>query len=225
MKSNAFGKEKGWIELICGPMFAGKSEELLRRLKRLDYADVDYLIFKPKIDARTLNKIKSRDGREMKSIEFENPYEILDYILKSEKIPHVIAIDEAQFASENLVDICEMLAELGFIIYISALDKNFKNEPFITTAKLACSAEYVLKLSAICTECGAPGTATQRIVNDRPSQYDSPVVQIGDFESYTVRCRHHHKIPGKPIEEKLKSFKNSFKQKRKIEKELEKTHQ
>lgn len=225
MKSNAFGKERGWIELICGPMFAGKSEELLRKLKRLDYADVDYLIFKPKIDVRTNKKIASRDGRNMASIDFEHSYEILDFILSREKMPHVVAIDEAQFADDNLIEVCEVLADVGLIVYVSALDKNFKNEPFPVTAKLACVAEYVHKLSAICTECGAPGTVSQRMVNDKPSSYDSPIVQIGDYESYTVRCRHHHKIPGKPYTEKIKSFKSQFKLQKKQEKEQEKQNQ
>lgn len=225
MKSNAFGKERGWIELICGPMFAGKSEELLRKLKRLDYADVEYMIFKPKIDTRTHKKVSSRDGRNMESIDFDDPYEILQMVLKKEKMPHVVAIDEAQFANETLVEVCEALAEAGFIVYVSALDKNFKNEPFLTTAKLACSAEYVHKLSAICTECGAPGTVTQKIVNEKPCNYDSPTVQIGDFETYTVRCRHHHKIPGKVVSEKTKAFKTDYKARKKQEKENEKKEQ
>lgn len=219
MKSNAFGKERGWIELICGPMFAGKSEELLRKLKRLDYADVDYLIFKPRIDTRTNKKIASRDGRKMTSIDFDHPYEILDFVLNQGKLPHVVAIDEAQFADESLVEVCEVLADVGLIVYVSALDKNFKNEPFLTTAKLACTAEYVQKLSAICTECGAPGTATQRIVNEKPAPYDAPIVQVGDFEAYTVRCRHHHKIPGKILKDEIKNFKSLYKQQKKQEKE------
>lgn len=219
MKSNAFGKERGWIELICGPMFAGKSEELLRKLKRLDYADVTYLIFKPKIDTRSKYNISSRDGRRMNSIDFEDPYEILENILKQKKLPNVIAIDEAQFAKETLVDVCETLAELGLIIYISALDKDFKNEPFPVTAKLACCAEYIWKLSAICTECGAPGTATLKMLNNKFVDYHSPTIQIGDYESYTVRCRHHHKVLNKPINEDLKKFKTEYKNKKKIEKE------
>lgn len=225
MKSNAFGKERGWIELICGPMFAGKSEELLRKLKRLDYADVDYLIFKPKLDTRSHKSILSRDGRKMESIDFENSFEILEYVLEQEKMPHVVAIDEAQFADDDLVDVCDALADIGLIVYVSALDKNFKNEPFMVTARLACIAEHVNKLSAICTECGAPGTVSQRMVNDKPSNYDAPIVQIGDYESYTVRCRHHHKVPGKPINEKIKNFKTSFKQHKKQEKEQEKQNQ
>lgn len=213
MKNNAFGKEKGWIELICGPMFAGKSEELLRKLKRLDYAEVVYQIFKPKIDTRSKDEIKSRDGRKMKSFEFEDPYEIFAKVLELDVNPQVIAIDEAQFADESIVDVVQALADCGYIVYVSALDKNFKNEPFIVTAKIACCAEYVEKLSAICTDCGAPGTITQRIANDnKPSNYNEPVVQIGNLESYTVKCRHHHKIPGKLVDERVKNFKKDLKE-------------
>ncbi|MCF0217502.1 MAG: thymidine kinase [Malacoplasma sp.] len=214
MKNNAFGKQKGWIELICGPMFAGKSEELLRKLKRLDYAEVKYQVFKPKIDTRTKNKVESRDGRVMDSKEFSNPYEIFNMILLLDEIPEVIAIDEAQFADESIVDVCQELADFGFIVYVSALDKNFKNEPFMVTAKMACCAEYVEKLSAICTECGAPGTITQRMVNDKPSNYNDPVVQIGNYESYTVKCRHHHKVIGKPASNEVKNFRSDFKAKK-----------
>lgn len=209
-KFNAFGREKGWIEVICGPMFAGKSEELLRRLKRLEYADVSFMVFKPKVDTRSKTNISSRDGRTMKAIEFEDPYEIFNHVLKNQQQPQVVAIDEAQFASTDIVDVCESLADVGVIVYVSALDKDFKNEPFEVTSKLLCYAEYVTKLSAVCTECGAPGTSSQRLSDNKPVPYDSPIVQIGNFESYTVKCRHHHKVPGKSISQKSKDFKNNY---------------
>lgn len=220
MKQHAFRKKRGWIELICGPMFAGKSEELLKRLKRLDYADVRYLVFKPRIDVRSQEKVKSRDGRESNSIVFDKASEILDYILKIEQKPHVIAIDEAQFADDFLVVVCETLADLGFIIYVSALDNNFKNEPFSVTSKLACSAEYVKKLSAICTECGAPANFTQKLVDQKPAHYSSDVIQIGDTDAYTVRCRHHHKILGKPKDNIVKKFQEEFASQIKNQKEI-----
>lgn len=192
-------------------MFAGKSEELLRKLKRLEYADVNYLVFKPKIDVRFEEEVRSRDGRKSSSIVFDQPIEILNYITKVEKIPHVIAIDEAQFADESLAEVCELLAQLGFIVYVSALDKNFKNEPFLTTAKLLCYADVVNKLSAICTECGANGTITQKIVNNKPPSYNSPTIEIGNYETYTVRCRFHHRIYNKPIDPNMKEARNKIK--------------
>lgn len=212
-KFNAFGKEKGWIEVICGPMFAGKSEELLRKLKRLDYADVSYIVFKPKLDTRSKNIVQSRDGKEIKAIEFSSPYEILKYVLNNVSHPQVVAIDEAQFASIELVKICDFLANVGVIIYISGLDKDFKNEPFEVIAQLCCYAEHVTKLSAVCTECGAPGTTTQRIIYGKPAQYFSPIIQIGNYESYSVKCRHHHLVPKKPISKELLMFLKDYRKK------------
>lgn len=210
-KFNAFGKEKGWIELICGPMFAGKSEELLRRLKRLEYADVSYLLFKPSVDTRASKTVYSRDGRRMEAIEYKNSFEILDHVLNNIVHPQVVAIDEAQFSDDDLVKVCEGLAETGIIVYVAALDRNFKNEPFYITSQLSCFAEHVTKLSAVCTECGAPGTITQKLIENKPASYSSPIIQIGDSESYTVRCRHHHKVPNKPIIDKIKQFKSTYK--------------
>lgn len=209
-KFNAFGKEKGWIELICGPMFAGKSEELLRRLKRLEYADVAYNVFKPSVDSRAYKKIVSRNGASKDAIEFNDPYEILDYINNHKIKPQVVAIDEAQFAKPTIVDVCEALASKGVIVYVAALDKDFKNEPFLNTALLSCYAEHVTKLSAVCTECGAPGTTSLRMIDGKPAHYDSPLILIGNHESYTVRCRHHHKVPGKHYENEIKIFKKSY---------------
>ena len=210
-KFNAFGKENGWIELICGPMFAGKSEELLRRLKRLEYADVSFLLFKPAVDTRSKKLVASRDGRNMSAIEFSDPYEILDHVLNNIVHPQVVAIDEAQFADPKIVKVCEGLADSGVIVYVAALDRDFKNEPFPVTASLFCHAEHVTKLSAVCTECGAPGTITQRLIENKPASYNSPIIQIGNYEAYTVRCRHHHKVPNKPIDEKIKNFKTQYK--------------
>lgn len=210
MKKNAFSKNMGWIEIICGPMFAGKTEELLRRLKRLEYADVNSMLFKPKIDTRTKGKIRSRNGKEKFAFEFDNPFEIYKYILDSPERPHVIAIDEVQFASEEIIEVVETLAKKGFVIYLSGLDNDFKGEPFLITSKFLAIAEKIQKLTAICTECGAPGTMTQRIINDEPARYDSPLILVGNLESYTVKCRQHHKIKGKKKDEKTKEFEKSF---------------
>lgn len=203
-------QNKGWMELICGPMFAGKTEELLRKLKRLEYAKVNYVVFKPKIDKRARHELRSRNGAYCKSFEVDKPGDILTFLLKQEHLPKVIAIDEAQFFDESLIDVCELLVKIGFVIYISALDKNFRNEPFITIAKLLCYADVILKLSAICPKCGNNGTITQKITNNKPSNYDSPTIEIGDYNIYTVRCRWHHIIPNKPINDKLETFVNAF---------------
>jgi len=191
-------------------MFAGKSEELLRRINRLKYADVDYLLFKPKTDTRTIKKAKSRDGREIEAIEIEKAEEILDYINKNkDRNIQVIAIDEAHFLDDNLADVCEYLANNMYIVYVVGLDNNFKGEPFIPMLRLFALAEHVTKLTAICTECGAPATRTQRLIDNKPADYDSPTVLIGNYESYAARCRHHHQVPNNPNKDKFVKIKKA----------------
>lgn len=211
-KFNAFNREYGWIELICGPMFAGKSEELLRRIKRLEYADVDCVLFKPKIDSRNKSFIKSRNGKKMNAIEFSDPFEIFDELLKNTNHPQVVAIDEVQFADTKILEVIEVLAKKGIIVYVAGLDNDFRNNPFPITSALASMAEHITKLSAICTECGAPGTCTQRIIDNEPASYDSPIVLIGNIESYTVRCRNHHKITDKKFTKKSEKFIKNYKE-------------
>ncbi len=197
-KLNAFNRQKGWIEVICGPMFAGKSEELLRKMNRLKYAEVDYLIFKPVIDTRTKNSVKSRDGRELKAINVKNSTDIIKYIKDLKEKPQVIAIDEIQFFDDELPQVCNYLANHGFIIYAAGLDTDFRGVPFKNTASLLATAENVIKLTAICTECGAPATRTQKLINGKPAPFDSPRIVVGNVETYTARCRHHHEVKGAP---------------------------
>lgn len=197
-KLNAFNRQKGWIEVICGPMFAGKSEELLRKMNRLKYAEVDYLIFKPVIDTRTKNSVKSRDGRELKAINVKNSKDIIKHIKSLKDKPQVIAIDEIQFFDDELPQVCNYLADHGFIIYAAGLDSDFRGVPFKNTASLLATAENVIKLTAICTECGAPATRTQKLINGKPAPFDSPRIVVGNVETYTARCRHHHEVKGAP---------------------------
>ncbi|MDE7433610.1 MAG: thymidine kinase [Mycoplasmoidaceae bacterium] len=196
-KLNAFNRQKGWIEVICGPMFAGKSEELLRKMNRLKYAEVDYVIFKPVIDTRTKNTIKSRDGRELEAIQVKKSTDIIQHIKALKVKPQVIAIDEIQFFDKELPYVCEYLADNGFIIYAAGLDSDFRGEPFPNTANLLALAENVIKLTAICTECGAPATRTQKLIDGKPAPYDSPRIVVGNTETYTARCRHHHVVDQK----------------------------
>ncbi|MGL5630287.1 MAG: thymidine kinase [Mycoplasmoidaceae bacterium] len=193
----SFKTNRGWIELICGPMFAGKTEELLRKINRASYAKLETVIFKPVIDTRNKNLIKSRSLQSRKAIEINNSIEILKYIKELKSKPRIIAIDEIQFFDESIINIVNSLANEGFILFISGLDLDFKGEPFTITAKLAALAEYVNKLSAICTICGEPGTITQRLINGEPAEYNSKIILIGNTESYSVRCRKHHKVLGK----------------------------
>ncbi len=196
-KFNAFTTPKGWIDVICGPMFAGKSEELLRRLNRMRFAEVEFLVFKPKLDTRT-SQIKSRDGRAISAIEIDDPIEIFTHISEFKSKPHIIAIDEAQFFTLNLKEVCTTLANNGYIVLVAGLEKDFRGESFGPLPEILTHAEHIHKLTAICTECGAPATMTQRLINHKPAIYDSPIVLIGNTEAYTARCRHHHEVPGKP---------------------------
>lgn len=197
MKLNAFHKAKGWIEVICGPMFAGKSEELLRRLNRLKYADINYVVFKPITDTRSNKLAKSRDGRKIKAIEIKNCSEIYDYLKfqESKKIKYdVIAIDEAQFLDSSLGEVCNELANKNYVLYVAGLDLDFRGIPFESMTKLLAYADTVTKLTAICTVCGGEANRTQRMINNQPASIHDPTVQIGDSESYEARCRHHHEV-------------------------------
>lgn len=204
MEYNIKNAKIGWLEVVCGPMFSGKSEELLRKLKRLEFANIEFLIFKPSLDSRSIKFIMSRNGAKRTAIEISDPYEIYEYIEKSNFSPRVIAIDEVQFLdTKKTLDVVNTLKTLGYIIYVSGLDSDFRNIPFETTSLLMANAEKVTKLSAICSICGAPGTCTQRIIDGEPASFNSQVLQIGDFESYTARCKEHHELPDK--EESLQS--------------------
>lgn len=197
MKLNAFNKQKGWIEVICGPMFAGKSEEMLRRINRFQYADISYLIFKPKIDTRSAH-VASRDGRNNKCIKISKSSEIIDYLKEYETKNNTkidaIAIDEAQFLDEELGQICNKLANLGYVVYVAGLDLDFRGIPFPAMTNILAYADHVTKLTAICTVCGGEANRTQRLINGEPAKISDEIIQIGDNESYEARCRQHHQI-------------------------------
>lgn len=196
----------GGIEVICGPMFAGKTEELLRRLNRMDYAKIDYIIFKPLVDTRSKSLIKSRNGKYKEAIEIKSPDEILSYLMKNNLKPKVIAIDEAQFFDESIVEVATVLANEGFHIIIVGLDKNFKGEAFGYIGELLIQADKITKLSAVCTVCGSEAMFSQRLINGKPANYDSPIILIGDQEEYQARCRCHFSIPNKPMNPTSKKF-------------------
>lgn len=197
-KANVFRKPKGWIELICGPMFAGKSEELWRKLNRLQYAEIKYVLFKPFIDTRDNDQLVSRDGRKIKAIGIKNSIDIIKHIAKLKSKPSVVAIDEAQFFDEDLPDVCQYLADHKFNVYVAGLDNDFRGEPFKSILKIMAYAEKIIKLNAICTVCGAPATRTQRIIDGKPAKYLDPIIKVGDHESYEARCRMHHVVLEKP---------------------------
>lgn len=189
-------QKNGWIEVITGPMFAGKTEELLRRVKRLEYAKQNIVVFKPLIDNRYAeNEVVSHNKTSKRSVNISQAKEIFEYV---DRDTDVVAIDEIQFLDEEAVAICEYLADRGIRVIVSGLDREFRGEPFTFMPKLVALAEYVTKLTAVCVKCGAPATRTQRIVNGKPARYNDPIVLIGAEESYEARCRRCHKVYRKP---------------------------
>ena len=188
---------EGWIEVICGCMFAGKTEELIRRINVLSYARKNILVFKPKIDDRySTTEIASHAGSKVPCIVISEAKEILDHVNYD---TDVVAIDEVQFFDEDVVDICEYLADSGLRVMVAGLDKDFRGEPFGVLPDLLTRAEFVTKLTAVCAKCGAPATRTQRIINGKPASFKDPIVLVGAKEAYEPRCRHCHEIVEKPI--------------------------
>ena len=188
---------EGWIEVICGCMFAGKTEELIRRINVLSYARKNILVFKPKIDDRySTTEIASHAGSKVPCIVISEAKEILNHVNYD---TDVVAIDEVQFFDEDVVDICEYLADSGLRVMVAGLDKDFRGEPFGVLPDLLTRAEFVTKLTAVCAKCGAPATRTQRIINGKPASFNDPIDLVGAKEAYEPRCRHCHEIVEKPI--------------------------
>lgn len=189
-------QKEGWIEVITGPMFAGKTEELLRRIKRLEYAKKNIIVFKPLIDGRYAeNEVVSHNNNRTRSINISKGREMLLHIQPETQ---VIAVDEVQFLDAETVDILDNFAEQGKRVIVSGLDTDFRAEPFGFMGRLITIAEFVTKLTAVCVKCSAPATRTQRIVDGKPARYMDPIVLIGASESYEARCRHCHKVYRKP---------------------------
>ena len=186
---------KGSIEVITGPMFAGKSEEILRRIRRLEYAKKNYIVFKPSIDNRfAKDQLVSHIKNKVKATAIKHSKEMLKYIKYN---TDVIIIDEVQFFDIGVVAICEKLAKEGRRVIVGGLDLDFRGEPFKVVSELLSRAEEVIKLTAICAKCGASATRTQRLINGRPARYNEPVVLIGASEHYEPRCRSCHQIDKK----------------------------
>lgn len=186
------GVNTGWIEVICGSMFSGKSEELIRRVRRVQIAKKKVQVFKPTIDNRyAVQYIYSHNGTKVEAINITKPKDILESI---EPNTEVIAIDEAQFYDDDIVSICQELAAQRKRVIIAGLDQNFRGEPFGPIPKLLAVAEYIDKLQAICMVCGNTASRTQRLVNGQPAKYSDPTILIGAKENYEARCRKCHEV-------------------------------
>lgn len=182
----------GWIEVVCGSMFSGKSEELMRRVRRAQIARQNVKVFKPRLDNRyDASDVVSHDGTRVAAIAVDTSTDILRQVGDAE----VVGIDEGQFFDADIVNVAMRLADRGCRVIVAALDQDFKNEPFGAMPQLLCVAEFVDKLQAICQVCAGPATRTQRLIGGRPASPDEPVIKVGATESYEPRCRECHELP------------------------------
>ena len=182
----------GWIEVVCGSMFSGKTEELIRRIRRAQIARQRVQVFKPIIDVRyAAGQVASHNGALHAAVPVNGSSQIGPLI---EPDTNVVAIDEAQFFDNGVVDLCKQLAHNGVRVIVAGLDLDFRGEPFGPMPRLMAEAEMVDKLQAICVSCGAPASRTQRVINGEPAAYDDPIIMVGAKESYEARCRHCHEV-------------------------------
>ena len=185
-----FQPKGGWIEIICGSMFSGKTEELIRRVRRAEIARQRVQVFKPKLDDRySASQVASHDGGHAEAEVIERAAEILEKLAPQTT---VVAIDEAQFFDWGVADVARLLADRGLRVIITGLDLDFRGEPFGPMPLLMAEAEMVDKLHAICVVCAAPACRTQRLINGQPARYTDPVILVGADEVYEAR------LPGLP---------------------------
>lgn len=189
---NYYNNQGGRIEVICGPMFAGKTEELIRRVTRMEYAHKNFLVFKPSIDNRySTDEVVSHSKYKKKAINIKEAKEILPYITDDIQ---AIVVDEVQFFDESMISVLTNLANKRLRVICAGLDLDFKGKPFGIIPSLLAIAERITKLTAICMCCGEEATRTQRIIDGHEAYDDDPVVLVGAKESYEARCRRCHKV-------------------------------
>lgn len=183
----------GRIEVICGSMFCGKTEELIRRIRRATIARQSVQVFKHRLDDRYegVTKVSSHNGQQLAAQSIMSSAELIPLIAPNTT---VIAIDEVQFFDDAIVEVVELLANRDIRVIVAGLDLDFRGEPFGTMPALMSVAEEVTKLHAICVVCGEPASRTQRLVNGKPAHYDDPIILVGAEESYEARCRQHHVV-------------------------------
>jgi thymidine kinase len=183
----------GSIEVITGSMFSGKTDELIRRLRRARIARQKTQVFKPSLDTRFAEgKVTSHAGTEFDATPVERAARIWDLL---EAATTVVGIDEAQFFDREIIDVARTLAGRGLRVLVAGLDLDFRGEPFGPMPVLIAEAEHVDKLHAICMVCGGDASRTQRLIDGKPARYDEPVVVVGASELYEARCRQHHEVP------------------------------
>jgi thymidine kinase len=186
-----FPERGGWLEVVCGPMFSGKSEELIRRLRRAESAGQRALIVKPRLDDRfDLGHVVSRAGAKMRAVAVARPEDIPGLVESYE----VVGVDQVQFFGREIVLVLDGLVEHGLRVVASGLDQDFRGRPFGPMAELLCRAELVDKLQAVCKRCGGPAAMTQRLVDGRPAPADGATIVVGAREQYEARCRTCHEL-------------------------------
>lgn len=194
--------KKGKLTVICGPMFSGKSRELIRLIHIAEIAGQQTATFKPRIDDRySHSDLASHDGIRKNAHAVNTAREILSILARDRELPDVVAIDEAQFFDRGLTDACLWLIDHGVTVVVAGLDRNFRGEPFGCMPELLAVADEVSKLRAVCMRCKDPrvtATLPQRLIDGRPAPYDSPEVMVGGAENYEARCPDCHEVPGKP---------------------------
>jgi len=184
---------RGRLEVITGPMFCGKTDEMLRRLRRAIIAKQKLQVFKPGFDVRySSEKVTSHAGNEYDAFPVENISEIPTFLLDEVTL---VAIDEAQFFGEEIIPVVQDLVEKGIRVIVGGLDMDFRGLPFGQMPMLLAQAEVVDKLQAICMVCGEEATRTQRLVDGEPAYFDDPIIIVGASEMYEARCRIHHQVP------------------------------
>jgi thymidine kinase len=184
----------GWIEVISGVMFSGKSEELIRRVRRAVIARKSVQVFKSHLDARYagIYQVSSHDGRTVEAVPVDTSDQIVALIKAGTQ---VVGIDEAQFLDAGVIELATSLAQRGVRVILAGTDCDFRGEPFGSMPHLMAIAEQVDKLHAICVVCGGPASRNQRLIGGKPARYDSPTIMVGGQEAYEARCRACHQVP------------------------------
>jgi thymidine kinase len=191
-------KNKGTLEVICGPMFSGKSEELIRRLRRANIAKQKIAVFKPELDTRRgVHRVTSHNGNAMDAHPIAQLADILTHV--NEHNVEVIGIDEVQFFPYGIIEVISTLVDAGKRVIAGGLDLDFRGIPFGPIPTLLAIADEITKLRSICTVCCKDAHFTQRLVNNIPANFDDPIILLGAEEAYQARCRSCYIIDKKPI--------------------------
>ena len=184
----------GWVEVVCGVMFSGKSEELMRRVRRATLAKKNVQVFKSHLDERYggIGTIGSHDGGKVTAVPISNSVELAERVRPDAE---VIAVDEVQFLDQGVVEVASALADRGVRVILAGTDMDFRGRTFGPMGDLLAIAEMVTKLHAICVKCGSLATRNQRLIDGEPAPAEGPTIQVGGLESYEARCRMCHEVP------------------------------